>query len=647
VDGEWHFLGACEPEPVLDLGWFNEPASRALLLHTRVFGDYNGPEEVISRTDYYTEINVVNQYGKTAKTTFTVTDTDGEPQPGIDVEFKIYNYAEFCTVVKKTTDEHGQTWLTSGLGCMMAYAAKDGLFGFQVFKAGEQDNVTIVLDHQEGSAEPFEFDMVPPVPSANIPKVSPEMRAENDGRIAHEDSLRNAYIADCKKAQKERIGNTGNKTLCSIYEKTWGNCQTIADFVAYAQEQKQETKAVELLQTISDKDLRDISLEVLKDHFDHTPGLEQSIVAMPPDQYKQYILSPRISNEMIVPWRETLSQYFNESDREQYHNDPTLLVDWVKQNITVDDALNPQRIPISPLGVLKARKADRHSRDIFFVAMARSLGIAAQINPVNGNIQYYGKNHWININFNNEEQHKSYIGYLDIQYKPIPFYNNPKYYTHFSIKRFNGENFQLLAYDAKDPGIDDGLMLADFERPLPLDEGYYILTSGTRLDDGTALTHSEFFTIKAGETSQVELMLRRPHNNTTVIGQLSNRPAFLEDEGCYIIGYLDQGSEPTTHAMKDIAAFRNDFEASGIPLFLAFGNDDVYEAFLLKAFEGLPANACPYIDEDGMLWKDLVDNLDIQENNLPVFVIVNGKNEVTFIKQGYHIGLGEQLLKAL
>ena len=23
VDGQWHFLGACEPEPVLDLGWFN------------------------------------------------------------------------------------------------------------------------------------------------------------------------------------------------------------------------------------------------------------------------------------------------------------------------------------------------------------------------------------------------------------------------------------------------------------------------------------------------------------------------------------------------------------------------------------------------------------------------------------------------
>ena len=647
VDGGWHFLGACEPEPVLDLGWFNEPASRALLLHTRVFGNYEGPEEVISRNSNYTEINVVDNYGKTAKTTFTVVDQEGKPLPGIQVEFKIYNYAEFCTVVRKTTDENGQTWLTSGLGCMMAYAAKDGKFGFQVFKSGEQDQVTVTLDHQEGTEDCFEFDMVPPSPSALAPEVTPEMRAENDRRVHYEDSLRNTYIADCKKAQQEIIGNTGNKTLCSIYEKTWGNYQTIADFVQYAQDQKQETKAVNLLQNISDKDLRDISLEVLKDHLDHTPGLEQSIISMPPEHYKQYILSPRISNEMIVPWRNALTEFFPKEEALKYHDNPDLLVDWVKQNIAVNDELNPQRIPISPLGVLKARKADRHSRDIFFVAMARSLGIATQIHPVNGNVQYYADNQWIIVKFDEEKQYTTKIGYLNIQYKPIAFYQDPKYYTHFSIKKFDGNSFRLLAYDAKDPGIDDGMTLSAFDHPLPLDEGYYILTSGTRLDDGTALTHSEFFAIKAGETTSVNLVLRKPKLNTEVIGQLSNRPEFLEDEDYYILGYLDQGSEPTTHVMQDIATFRNEFEAIGIPLFFAFHNDDEFEKFLLKSFEGLPETVSPYIDEDGDLWKNLVESLDLKETTLPVFLIVNDKKEVVFLKQGYSIGLGEQLLKAL
>ncbi|MCR5646391.1 MAG: lipoprotein [Bacteroidales bacterium] len=645
VDGHWHFLGACEPEPVLDLGWFNEPASRALLLHTRVFGDYDGPEEVISRTPYYTEINVVDNYGETAKTTFTVKDIHGKPIPGITVEFKIYNYAEFCTVVRKTTDANGQTWLTAGLGCMMAYAAKDGMFGFQVFKPGEQEEVTLVLDHQEGSSDSFEFDMVPPAPTANIPEVSIEMRTRNNHRVSYEDSLRNTYNADCKEAQQRLIMNTGNKTLCRIYEKTWGNYQTIADFVQYAGERQQSIKAVNLLQQISDKDLRDISLEVLKDHFDHTPSLTSSVLSMPPELYDQYILNPRISNEMIVAWREPLTGFFSETDRQVYHDHPIFLVDWVRNNITVDDDLNPQRIPISPLGVLKILRADRHSRDICFVAMARSLGIAAQINPVNGNVQYSDKNQWINVDFEAVEPVNNAVGYLDLQYQPNRSIVDPKYYTHFSIKKFDGNRFRLLAYDAKDPGIDDGMTLSSFDHPTPLDEGYYILTSGTRLEDGTALTHSEFFTIKAGDTTMINLILRQPKVEMEVLGQLNVRPEFVE--GSYILGYLDQGSEPTTHAMQDIATFRKEFEEIGIPMLFVFGDDEEYQKFFLKGFKDLPDNISPYIDEDGALWEELFESLQLNEKTLPVFVIVNERNEVVFLKQGYTIGLGEQLYQSL
>ena len=658
VDGKWHFLGACEPEPVLDLGWFNEPASRTLLLHTRVFGDYDGPEEVISRNRNYTEINVVDNYGKTAKTTFTVVDENGQPQANLPVEFKIYNYAEFCTVVKKTTDENGQTWLTAGLGCMMAYAAKDGKFGFQVFKSGEQENVTITLNHEESTEEVFEFDMVPPPPTSVLPEMTPEMRAENDRRGAYEDSLRNAYIKACKDAQMDIIANTGNKTLCRIMEKSWGNYQTLADFVKYAQSKYGETKAVELLSNISDKDLRDISLEVLKDHFDNTPGLEQSIISMPPELYGEYILNPRVSNEMLVPYRKTLTEFFPEMERMQYHDNPALLVDWVKNNISVNDDLNPQRFPISPVGVLKARKADRHSRDIFFVSMARSLGIAAQINPVNGNVQYFSKD-WTNVDFETAEPASTAVGYLDIHYYPIASMPDPKYYTHFSIKKFDGNSFRLLAYDVQDPGIDDGMTLSSFEHPTPLEAGYYILTSGNRLTDGTALTHSEFFTIKAGETTNVNLVLRQPDNELHVIGSFyadskftdpetgeKGNPKQLIKDSYFILGLLDQGSEPTTHAMQDIAAFRKDFEDSNLPMIFIFSSKEDYDKFKLKNFNKLPEGIVYGLDE-GNIREEIVDGLYLNTDIRPIFIIANANSEVVFMKQGYTIGLGEQMLKVM
>ena len=108
VNGKWYFLGACEPEPVLNLGWFNGPAYRGMLMHTKVFGKYHGPEEVMLETDGYTEINVIDNYAPTGKAVVTVVDADGKPVSGADVEFKIYNYAEFYTVANKKTDAEGK-----------------------------------------------------------------------------------------------------------------------------------------------------------------------------------------------------------------------------------------------------------------------------------------------------------------------------------------------------------------------------------------------------------------------------------------------------------------------------------------------------------------------------------------------------------
>ena len=104
VDGEWHFLGACEPEAVLDLGWFNAPASRGMLMHTKVFGNYDGPEEKMSQNKCFTEINITKNYTPTADTKILVVDNNGSPVQNAKVEYKVYNYAELFSVATKMTD---------------------------------------------------------------------------------------------------------------------------------------------------------------------------------------------------------------------------------------------------------------------------------------------------------------------------------------------------------------------------------------------------------------------------------------------------------------------------------------------------------------------------------------------------------------
>ena len=159
ADGQWHFIGACEPEPVLDLGWFNAPASRAMLMHTKVFGRYDGPEEVVLESPNYTEVNLIDHYATTARADFRVVDAAGKPVEGARVDFCIYNYAEFYPAVSKYTDADGCTFLSSGLGDLLVWASKDGAYGYAKCSFGKDKEVTVTLGQVP---EKDAFDIVPP-----------------------------------------------------------------------------------------------------------------------------------------------------------------------------------------------------------------------------------------------------------------------------------------------------------------------------------------------------------------------------------------------------------------------------------------------------------------------------------------------------
>ena len=645
VDGEWHFLGACEPEPVLDLGWFNAPASRCLLLHTRVFGRYYGPEEVIDETPNHTEINVVDNYGETSKMTIKVVDEEGNAVPDARVEFKIYNYAEFSGVAVKFTDEKGETWMTAGNGDMMAYASKDGKFGFEEMPFGEKEELVIVLDKESGDEMIIEYNITPPAEKAKMPKVTAEMRAENDRRFAYEDSIRNAYIATFPRDIKD-------KEVLALVEKSWGNYQTILDFIAYAENNGKRQIALNLLKEISDKDLRDVTMDVLVDNLDYTVEGEGEI-------YNAYILNPRVSNEMIKPYKKELSNYFNAEQAEKFRNNPQELVEWIVENITTNDNI---RILMLPTSVIKSMVTDYRSRGIFFVSMARSLGIASRIDPVTGKVQYIKDNNWIDVNFEEEvvEAVPTRQGTLMAKYVPSGALTDLRYYTHFSIKKFNGKRFELLAYDAKDPGMDFGEQYSTlFENGLALDPGYYVLTTGTRLSDGSVLARTTFFNIESDKTTNVDLIMREPEKGLRIIGNFNSENVYVpvgETEaksllattgrGFYVLGLLDGGSEPTTHDMLDIAAVKDQLDKWGRSFVFLFQNEEHKKNFEKKNFQGLPENLTFGI-EDGTMLKEIVANMRLQSENLPIFIVANTQNEIVFISQGYTIGLGEQLMKVI
>ncbi|MBO6057715.1 MAG: transglutaminase domain-containing protein [Bacteroidales bacterium] len=638
VDGQWHFLGACEPEPVLDLGWFNAPASRALLVHTRVLGDYDGPEEVISKTPYYTEINVIDNYAETAKLNVTVVDKYGKTVPDARVDFKIYNYSEYHTVATKYTDNQGNAWLTAGLGTMMVYASKDEKIGWDVVKIGEIDTVTIRLnepaswplwqcndaDWRKRLIHYYDYDIIPPAENARIPDVSTEIRAKNNRRLAIEDSIRNAYVAQCVAAQNE--GDYDKE----IMTKTWGNYQTIKDFIDYARGLDREEDAYTLLRNLTDKDLRDVSIDVLKDCFDGN------------------MLNPRVSNEMLRPYVKTFQETYLPDNVDD-------LIKWVSDSITVDEAFGESRTPISPAGVLRSCHADSHSRDIFFVALARTAGIPSRIDPVTGKVQYFD-NQWVDVEFEkSDDENQNKPGTLVIHYDGT---DDPRYYTHFSIKKFNGNTFDLLAYDAMDPGMDVGMTLSQMmaDGGITLDEGYYVMSSGPRLADGSVLNHSAVFYIESGETTHVELIMREHIIETFPETSLPDdfvNPYLPEnyDKDKYILVFPDgYFPEPTQHAMWSIVQNKKEFDEWGGSVVFVFPNKGKYDEFSFMYPESLydrslPNNSIFAIDEK--MCSKVVDDLDLKQNTYPILLIINKDNKVIFKDQGYTIDVAERMLNVL
>ncbi len=134
-DGEWHFLGGCEPEKILDKGWFEGPASRAMMIESRWFGKDSPEEQVVGRPDMAASVNHLGLYAKTAELVVKVIDEAGNPVPGARVDFAVLNYARFNSVAflytgkEENSPDYGKVRIETGYGDFLVCAYADGCYG--------------------------------------------------------------------------------------------------------------------------------------------------------------------------------------------------------------------------------------------------------------------------------------------------------------------------------------------------------------------------------------------------------------------------------------------------------------------------------------------------------------------------------------
>lgn len=652
ADGEWYFLGACEPEPVLNLGWFNQPASRGLLMHTKVFGKYDGPEDKVSVSKCFTEINVTENYAPVAFNVVRVVDSLGKPVKNAEVRFCIYNYAEFYPVLTTHTDADGIARMRTGKGDMIAWATADERYGFTVCSAATPDTALLTLNHRSGERYHEELQITPPPVRNTLPEVSPEAREQCNQRLAEEDSIRNAYI---------KTFDSSNPLLAA----SRGNHEVIKTFLS---ESEETAFAEAILQHLCEKDKRDITLINLRDMYDHG-RLSACNMELSEEEKQAYIVQQRVITEALTPYRSAFLQAIPDSLQQLFQSDVRQIAEWTREHIRIDNSWNPQYLKMAPISVWRYRITDNVSRDIFFVALARTFYHPAEVNPITGRVRYLTEDGWVEptLDDDNDAASASEAGNQAISAEqPLVLQpkasdgNSYRYYSHFSICQLNALAPRQLEYPE-----DATLASMQAEKPM-LAPGDYLLITGRRLANGAVLVNIEAFPVNdapVGEaTVCVPFEVRQSDDQVMVIGSFnsenryqtyapesglaSDRTSILSTtgRGYFICGAIAPNNEPTTHMLHDLEAARTEINKQDIAIVLLFQSLEAARKFRFEEFPNLPEN-CHFGIADATVIAEL--NTENEAIKIPTIVIADTFNRVVFRRSGYTIGLGDQLLDCL
>ncbi len=650
VDGKWHYIGACEPEAELDVAWFTAPAKRAMMVHTNVFGLYNGPEEKNLEKPLYSKINLTSNYAEVRKLKVKVLDESGKSVEGADVRFKLYNYAQIYPIAETTTDKEGQASLLTGLGDLVVWASVGEKFGYE--KAVSTNNlVEITLNKRMGDTYNENMELVPPV-EQKIKEIAADKQAENARRFVYEDSVRNAYMASFMSQEQSDVLakelNLAKDLVWKYIQSAQGNWKEISCFI---RQESQNPYLFPFLASLSEKDLRDTPSQYLRDFLNKrtVTGLNETI-AKDKDFAARYVLSPRIGLELIRPWNSYLNAQFADGNTKSL----TALgvMNWIKNNISLNEDENYYNCAITPIGVYELKVSDRYSRDLFFVALCRKEGIPARLEPATGKPQYYENGVWTDAVFEAEKP-------ALVEKTSVTFTNNPsnlvksQYEVHYTLAKFEGGDFVPLDY-WDDPA------LKKYPATLSVDTGYYRLMIGSRANDGSVTTSTSYFNLKTNQRKTLDLKLPEVQGKIRIMGivdmntivQLTDRTKKslkeLSNGKGLMLCFVDPDKEPSKHVLQDLPALQAEFENWGGGIVLMTPEDKLSVAFDPSTFKRLPKQTIWTVDLNRTLLKTVSTTLQLNfQNNFPLTLLLSNNGGILYFSEGYRIGIGENIMKTI
>ena len=597
LDGRWHYMGACEPEPVLNRGWFTAAASRAMLVDTKCWADW-------ASDALYKTVNCTARYAPTRRLTVQVREK-GLPAANAHVRFQVINYSELYTLWETTTDGDGFARFETGLGDLLVTGQHGQKAALRKVDLRKED--TVVLELEAGFEDLMTVDMVPP--------------QDSSGAVPYEESSHHeALLQQCQAhLASRRSVFTGNTGYLLAAARNAPEIQAFLEDGRFPKSCKEE-----LLSTLRPKDFVDITHETLADALETANAARGQY---PEDIFRDYILAPRVADEMLLPNRQKIRGLFPKGFAA-----PGEILAWMDAHMQILPDEGIRNYYPCAYGCLRHRQVPAFAFHMVLVSLCRAFGFPARLEPHTQAAQWLGSGGvWQNMHPTEAPVT------LTLE---IPSGKKPRYYEHITLGRWDGRDFITLAQP--ELTVENGHRFC-------LQPGFYRVTATTRQIDGTVSAVIRHFPLTSDRVLSIDL----PEDQTA--RRLKDIPLALpaglvqrriaEDPGKnLLLIFADPGSEPTEHLLGEMIDCAKDFRALSCRILLFAEKAKAAEHPTVKRWQAALPEAQVCIGQDPAALAALHRQMQAGDLRLPFVVCAYHGMRGVFAHANYRVRMAQTLL---
>lgn len=650
-EGKWKFLGACEPEEILNKGWFTNASSRAMMVHSRWLLPTLPQEELVGRRGMSLVVNQLKTYGKTTRIEVAVVNGQGQPVVDVPVHFAVMNYACFGEIACVHTGEDGKAYLETGYGTVLITSYKDGDYAEILADVTKEQRYTLRLESGTKSRDEWE-DMI-----LLAPKDSPVNRclqSEEEiqrGRTKFKEATRLRKVKEEKffdplmaERAVQRLEGETRKRAVEIMKQARGNQKEIADFLEMdVQGRWKEKRKLDILNSLREKDYLDITSEILSQHCEFAAEYEGK---WPESVYVSWILCPRVENEMIRPFRRFINSWFSEEEKQQFMERPELVWKMIQEKLISDERLEYGNLITSAEGALTSGYGSLLTKRVVSVQILRTLGIPSRLNPSDHILEIWKDGTFVSLEEKEGQAVRTASIVLEKQEGKVW-----TYYQNWTISRFGEKGYETLSL-CDESG-------EEIYGEIPLFPGKYKIITANRLPNGNIFARQKIFQLEDGEKKSVfleqmeaktedmledndltDFSLKREDGTSCRLSELVK-----EKKGLFI--WLEEGKEPTEHILNEIYQRKEAYDNLRGNLFFVVNSPDVKKDSTLSRTVSALKNVNFLMDDFGADMEVLARRMYLEPGKLPLIVIVDEHMKGIYGIAGYNVGTADMILKLM